>query len=138
MVLTVQDEIRALTLLESHYAKAQAEADSIKKMISDAEQRVIEALADSGTDSITVDGRSYKVDVVPLFSPCAGMADLAVKWITENGGEDLVKPSMHHKRRDAFLKEVLLDDDGEWSIPEDLIGIVDVFEKPRLIKRKAR
>ncbi len=137
-VITVglSDEIRALNRIES----ALEIHDEARKHLAEdqriAEQRVIEAFADSGTTNITIDGRKYEVEFKTHVSPASGKSDELVEWIVEHGGEDLVKPAMHHARRDAFIREVVIGDDGEAHIPAGLAGLVQVYEATKLKRRK--
>lgn len=134
--LTLQDEIRAMNLIAAKVADAEAEVSSLKAILRDAEQRVIDKFAETETQDITVDGIRYKPDARTYISPAAGSADAVVAWIVENGGADLVKPAMHHKTRDKYLTDVLLDDFGQAHIPPELDGLVNKFDVVKVNKRK--
>ncbi len=134
---TIAGAIRVLTKIETTITEHERELDTLKQYKHDAEQRVIDAMIDDCVDKISVDGRSYKLDKTIQLSPETDMSDFVVKWIEQNGGADLTTPQMHWKRRNSFLNESFITDDGTVLIPAELVGAVKVYEAPRLKSVKA-
>ena len=128
----IVESIRRLCQAEVELADRNADAAEAKRLKHEAEQQVIDALVNEEIDRITVDGRSYSYSIKPRLAPAKGMADKVVMWVKENGGADLVKPTMNARSRDAFLCEVLVDDDGEVRLPPELNGLIAVYEQPVL------
>ncbi len=72
----------------------------------------------------------WKLRIQHIITPEADHTDDVCEWIKQNGGASLAKTSMHWASRDKFLRELLLDDEGQVAeIPEDLQGLVKVYEK---------
>ena len=130
---TLTGSIRVLGKVEAMIAESELHLSELKKVKMTAEQQVIDCFVSEEVDKISVDGRSYRVDVVPRISPAAGLADDVVRWIADNGGADLIQPSMNAARRNKFLREVCVDDiTGTVSVPDGLDSLVVVFEQPQL------
>lgn len=134
---TLQEAIRARSLIERAVEHAEEDLKSLKQTLNDADIIVLNSFEQSGTDAITVDGFNYKVDTSPILTPATDCSAQVVAWINDNGGSDLTVPSMHWKRRNSFLNQTLINDDGVITIPDELVGLIDVFTDPRLTKRKA-
>jgi hypothetical protein len=135
---TLAGSIRVLNKIEHMIAETEALLAEQKKIKATAEEQVIDCFVMEEVDKISVDGRSYRVDVVPRIAPAAGAGDAVVAWIVDNGGADLVQPSMNAQRRNKFLRESCIDDTtGVVSVPAGLADLVTVFEQPQLKSLKS-
>lgn len=133
---TVNDEIRAYSLIEDAIVHAERDLSSLKDGLRDAEGRVIAAFrSDPLQGPVEYNGRKWKVDDVNTVGVVDGQQDRVVEWIKMSGGESLIKPAMHWSSRDKFLRERLVDDSGTVSIPEELAGAVERKEFTKLTTR---
>jgi hypothetical protein len=132
---SVQDEIRVYCKIEQQVANADEQAAQLRDMLRTAEARVIEAMIDTETEAITFDGRSWKVGEIVKVSPENGRSEQVDEWISFRAPE-LVKPTIHWKRRESYLNDTLISDDGEVMIPDALDGMLKVYRGPILTKRK--
>lgn len=133
----VVDEIKALVLIERQVSEVEAQLAGLKQIQQAAEHRVITAFqSDPLQGPVEYDGRKWKAAQVAVPAVIDGQQDDVVEWIKANGGADLVKPAMHWARRDSFLKQKLIDDEGNVTIPEELAGALEVKDFPVLTKRK--
>jgi len=135
---TIQSTIQVVISCEELVSLAEQNLAEAKRALEAAEQQTLDAFADDPQQgAIIYAGRKWSAETKTTLSPDTGCSDLVVGWIMENGGADLCKPAMHHARRDSFLRERFLDDDGNVNLPEDLIELVRVFDLPKLARRKA-
>lgn len=124
-ILHAQDRVNRLAynLKEAEAQLRNAETDLINAMIRG-----------DVPEEFAANGLSWKLDTTTRIRPVKEHSQSVVAWIEANGGADLVQPSMHWARRDAFLKEALLDESGEPSIPDELAGMIHVDVHPRVKK----
>lgn len=123
------DEYAAAKRDKRHAETALAEANT---RLADSEQRLADAMIDADIQKIVHGGIAFTLDISTRVRPLNGHQDDVIDWIIHNGGADLVKPSMHHARRDSFLREMLKDEHGETVIPTELVGLVQVENRPRV------
>ncbi len=136
--MTIQQRIQDYINAEEIVKLAESALTGAKASLAEAEQLVLDAFADDPKQgAISYDGRKWEPENVTKLSPAEDCGQLVVDYIAANGGADLVKPNMHWQRRNAFLNERFIDDDGVVTLPEELQGLVTVFDQPRLAKRKA-
>lgn len=129
------------TILRREEALAAAkDAVSIASQnLMSAERQLIEAIElGSVPEKFTAHGFTWSRSIATFVRPYDGESTQeVVDWIADHGGESLVKQTMHAASRDKFLREVLLDDDGVASIPDELRGLVRVDEIDRVSKRRS-
>ncbi len=121
---TLAGSIRTLTLITKAVEEAEHDLKHLKADKVKAEQKVYETMLDAEMNRVTIDGVTCKLDTAPRVRPAPGHTDAVISWIIENGGSDLIKPSMHHMSRDRFLREQFVDENGAINIPEDLQDMV--------------
>lgn len=124
--------------LEEAAAAAKDAASIAAHNLVTAERALIAAIeAGSVPEKFTAHGFTWSRSIATFVRPSDGEAtQRVVDWIADHGGESLVKQTMHPGSRDKFLREVLLDDDGVASIPDELLGLVKVDEIDRVSKRR--
>lgn len=100
-----------------------------------AEQDLIDAMIRGDVpEEFTANGVSWKLDTTTRVRPVKEYSQKVVEWIAANGGADLVQPSMHWARRDAFLREAVIGEAGEPVVPDELAGMLHVDIHPKIKK----
>jgi hypothetical protein len=127
-------------LAKQHKAGADAAAGEAGARVRAIEQELAAAMISLEVSKFTSDdGWTFAVDPKTFVSPETGCTDAVVSWIVNNGGAALMSiPRMHHAKRDSFLRDVLLDDDGCAELPEELQGLIRVHTEPRVSMTAAR
>ncbi len=131
--------------LTDEVLKAEREVERLDKLLSDAksvqrrcEQEVLQAMI-MGTipTKFNAHGRTWNYDSTISITPASKeYTDIVCEWIKNNGGEDLVKPSMHAASRDKFLREHFIDEDGDVTeLPDELKDCVKVDSFAKLRRR---
>lgn len=120
-------------------AEREAALSKAKEALRNAEANLIHAVQTGLVPhDFNAHGYRWAYDSRTLVTPADKDAvDEVVEWIKRNGGEALVKKTMHAASRDKFLRETLVTDDGEAVIPEELQPYVKTDSLPRIAKRKA-
>lgn len=123
---------------EKKVATLDEELGIAKTQLREAQDRLVEAMESGAVPTeFAHAGYKWKLEAKTLVQPAPGMQADVVNWIIENGGEDLVKPSVHPQSRDSFLREHLIRPDGTVNIPLELEGLVREYVKTTPRKRKA-
>lgn len=131
-ILQIADEIIDLETIGKGLEGAVAEN---KKLISAKEDELLAAMIDEGTGRFERGGTLWYPEHRTFISPVPAMKAAVEAWVAANGGEDLVKTTMHAGSRDAFLREHMLNDEGEAVIPSELSGAIKVFEQTKIKRR---
>lgn len=124
--------------LEDDIAEYEKLATDAKADLRERERELADSMVAAGVPFFGYAGKRWTADAKTYVKPATGESDAVVKWIEANGGSDLVQPSMHWQRRDSFLREQFLDDDGcELPLPDALVGKVSFHTEPTVTRRKA-
>lgn len=118
---------------QQHVAETEEANRIAKQRLEEAKKQLIDAMIMGDVPAeFSANGLKWKLDADTFVRPVKEHAQEVVSWISRNGGSDLVQPSMHWARRDAFLRETVLQDDGDPVVPEELAGKLVVDTVPRL------
>jgi hypothetical protein len=146
---TVFNEIDAYNLIEAEAIRQEAHLKELKRDLLAAEERIIGAFLDLDDPSaaVTRHGKKWKLDMTTDIRPMtieddkvtsAQINDDVVQWIETHGGESLTVPAMHWSKRNKFLRDTLIDDDGNVVIPDELQGLIRVDDRPTLKRTAVR
>jgi hypothetical protein len=122
-IINKQDRV---SRLEYNLREAQAELRDAEKTLTDA------MIRGDVPEEFTAHGVGWKLDTTTRIRPVKEYSQKVVDWIEQNGGADLVQPSMHWARRDAFLREAMINENSEVVIPDELAGMIQVDIHPRV------
>ncbi len=136
--LPLHDQAEAILDVEHDIRDLETQLSVLKANLATRELALANAMVEQCVPFFGYGDKRWTVDSSTYIKPASGESQAVVDWIVANGGEDLVKPNMHHQRRDAFLRERFLDDDGcLLALPDELVGKVDVTTLPKVSRRKA-
>lgn len=110
-----------------------AQVKDLNQEIEQVEYALSQLMTDEELQKFDRDGTLFYLSTRAYASPAAGRKDDLHAWLKENGYGDLVKESVHANTLSAFIKELL--EEGE--LPEDLAGVVNVYEKTTVNMRRA-
>jgi hypothetical protein len=112
-------------------------ASEIGKQISLTEEKLAGAMVEANVPSFTREGNRFGVDTKTSITILAGCTQAVADWIAQTAPE-LCTNRIHHKRRDAYLRESFLTEDGDLhNVPEELADKLTTFNKPTIRIHKA-
>lgn len=134
---TLTNAIQMYHRCASEVEIAEAAVKDLKRTLAEAEERALAAFADAEVPRIDYGGRKYEPITKPRLHIVAGKQDDAVAWLMQRPeGANIVKPTVHAGTRDSVLRQMLIRDDGDYNIPDDLVGIMDVYRESKLSVKK--
>lgn len=131
---------RTILACEFDVRKKEDALSESKRLLRIAQDQLTDAMLDGRVPTkFDANGETWTLDNSTYVTPLDKDHTYAViEAIIAHGGQDLVKPTMHHKTRDAFLHDVVVkaQDDGIPRVPDWLKGLVKVETLPKIRRRK--
>ena len=125
-----------LSALRERKEALKEEEKQLNDEIADVEQQLVDMMIDEEMQNFTYSGKLFYLNQQVRVSPRAEVKEKVFAWLKDNGYEDLVYETVNSNRFSAFCKELMEENDGE--LPEDLAGLVNIFEKTAIGLRKAK
>ena len=119
--------------LKTQKKNLEADLKDINGELAVVEADLAEVMASDEVQNFTRDGNMFYLSNKLYASTKAGQQEALSDWLKENGHGAIVKETVHHQTLNAFVKELLSDDE----LPEELEDMVNVFEKVTVGVRKA-
>ena len=113
----------------------EAQVKDINAKIEETDYRLTELMAESETQNFTRAGTMFCLTTKTRASASAGVKDELYEALRKHGYGDLVYETVNANSLSSFVKE-RIEENGE-SLPDWLIGLVNVFEKTTVSVRKA-
>jgi hypothetical protein len=125
-----------LSALRERKEALKEEEKQLNDEIADVEQQLVDMMISEEMQNFTYSGKLFYLNQQVRVSPRAEVKEKVFAWLKDNGYEDLVYETVNSNRFSAFCKELMEENDGE--LPEDLAGLVNVFERTAVGMRKAK
>ena len=126
------DELKQLRDLK---ADLEQQVKDITAKIDETDYRLSEIMAETETQNFTRSGTMFCLTTKTRASATAGVKEELFEALRTNGYGDLVYETVNANSLSSFVKEQIEGNND--SLPEWLIGLVNVFDKTTVGVRKA-
>ena len=126
------DELKQLRDLK---ADLEQQVKDITAKIDETDYRLSEVMAETETQNFTRSGTMFCLTTKTRASATAGVKEELFEALRTNGYGDLVYETVNANSLSSFVKEQIEGNND--SLPEWLIGLVNVFDKTTVGVRKA-
>ena len=126
------DELKALLDQKDVLAEAVKENN---KAIEIAKKELADLMLSEETTQVVRNGFSYSLQEKVRYSKKAGDDNKFLQTLRDNGLGDLIKETVQAQTLNSAIKNVVEENEGE--LPEELAGIINVYDYFDIVKRKS-
>ena len=126
------DELKALLDQKDVLAEAVKENN---KAIEIAKKELADLMLSEETTQVVRNGFSYSLQEKVRYSKKAGDDNKFLQTLRDNGLGDLIKETVQAQTLNSAIKNVVDENEGE--LPEELAGIINVYDYFDIVKRKS-
>lgn len=115
--------------------KLAADTTANNAAIKQLEEWLATELVNAGIDGFTMNGKKLSYSTTLYPGPNKYRKEDLYDWLTNNGFEHMVEPKVNPQSFGALIRELMRNNNNE--LPEDLVDLVSVYEKPSIRVTKA-